>query len=378
MGGMKAVVRYATCFLGVLALWSSSGLADTTTERSGSILIFPKIVFDGSRDTFIQISNTSNSMVHAQCFYVNAAFECVNGGGDCRNNTCTGFCVRQWQEVDYHIWLTKQQPTSWAAGIGRIAFPSDDSCRSDLFRPDRDSAECYGAGIDPGRVPPVAYPFEGELKCIEVDPSGAPISGNHLKGEATIVSIYGDTSAYNAIAVLGLDGNNGDTTLCLGGEEDEETDECPSGAEYNPCPDTLILNHFAEGADDPLLGYESEVDTELTLIPCTQNFETQNPTAVVVQFAITNEFEQAFSASTTVECWGNFFLTDINPVFGVLPLGTRLVQTRMRPATSTDSGILGVMEEYHSIYDLTARAAFNLHQEGQRTTTDLIVIPQGP
>jgi hypothetical protein len=223
-------------------------------------------------------------------------------------------------------------------------------------------------------------PFQGELKCIEVDPSGAPISGNHLKGEATIVSRDGDSSKYNAIGVLGLgDSNNGDTTLCLGGER---SDVCPSGREYNACPAVLIVNHFAEGADNPLFGAESTVASELTLVPCAENFETQVPTNVTVQFAITNEFEQGFSASTTVDCWGNFFLEDINPIFAVTALGSRAVQTRVRPVNprpdSPQSGVLGVLEEYHTVDDETARAALNLHQEGEREFADLIVIPQGP
>ena len=47
--------------------------AQVTTERSASILVFPKVIADGTRDTVIQITNTSNSMVHAHCFYVNGA-----------------------------------------------------------------------------------------------------------------------------------------------------------------------------------------------------------------------------------------------------------------------------------------------------------------
>lgn len=46
--------------------------ADITTERSASILVWPKIIANGTRDTIIQITNTSNSMVKAHCFYVNA------------------------------------------------------------------------------------------------------------------------------------------------------------------------------------------------------------------------------------------------------------------------------------------------------------------
>ena len=44
-----------------------------TTEKSASILVFPKVIANGTRDTVIQITNTSNSMVHAHCFYVNGA-----------------------------------------------------------------------------------------------------------------------------------------------------------------------------------------------------------------------------------------------------------------------------------------------------------------
>jgi hypothetical protein len=47
--------------------------AQVTTEKSASILVFPKVIANGTRDTVIQITNTSNSMVHAHCFYVNGA-----------------------------------------------------------------------------------------------------------------------------------------------------------------------------------------------------------------------------------------------------------------------------------------------------------------
>ncbi len=47
--------------------------AAVTTEQSASILIFPKVIADGVRDTVIQITNTTNSMRFAHCFYVNGA-----------------------------------------------------------------------------------------------------------------------------------------------------------------------------------------------------------------------------------------------------------------------------------------------------------------
>lgn len=380
MGSVRQrVIWYAGLVVALGCLGRSLAVADVTSERPASILVFPKVVFDGDRDTMIQISNTSNSVVHLHCFYVNAEGFCQRSpstacaaDSDCGT---LGPCNPGWQEIDYNVLLTKQQPTHWAAGLGRLPDPTDPNCRVDLPSHQDDISDCYGAGMDPGRIPPVADPFRGELRCIEIDPSGAPISGNHLKGEATIVTADGVASKYNAVGVLGLDSNNGDSTLCLGGDV---SDRCPSGMEYNACPDTLIMVHFAEGADSPLLGPASTVTTELTMVPCSENFETQVPTRAVVQFSITNEFEETFSASTTVFGWGNFFLDDVNLIFDVSRLGTRVVQTRIRPSTQTTSGLIGVAEEYHAANEDTARAVFGLYQEGERVMTDLVVIPEGP
>lgn len=349
-----------------------SALADSTTERSSSILIFPKIVYNGSRDTIIQISNTSNSMVHAHCFYVDATPLCI-GIGDCLAGTCTGICEDRWQEVDFNIWLTKQQPTHWAVGTGRFTNPSDEPCDWTVGKYD-----CDGAGIDPGRVPPVSgFPFQGELRCIEVDQSGSPLSGNHLKGEATIVNaVNGDATKYNAIGLIGEPfSNNGDNILCLGGQPG---DDCPNGAEYQGCGARAILNTFASGADNPLLGPTSTVDTEVTLVPCRADYEGQVATRIVVNFLVTNEFEQTFSAGTEVDCWRSFFLTDAHPIFGVRTLQTRFVQTTMRVSNLSNSGFVGVVEEYHALGDAVARVAFNLHEEGTRASTDLIFLPEGP
>jgi len=357
-------------------LAAGSARAETTTERSSSILIFPKVVYDGSRDTFIQISNTSNSMVHAHCFYVDATPECI-GNGDCLAGTCSGRCEQRWQEVDFSIWLTKQQPTHWTVGVGRFKNPIDPQCTpGDSQHRLLPNYDCDGAGLDPGRVPPVSrFPFQGELRCIEVDQSGAPISGNHLKGEATIISADGDSAKYNAIGLLGEPfTNNGDNILCLGGGPN---DECPSGAEYEGCSERVLLDHFGEGADDLLFGPTSTVATEVTLVPCRADYETQEPTSIVIQFLAFNEFEERYSASSTVDCWRSFFLDEISNIFTV-PLQTRFMLTTMRSSNLSNSGFVGVSEEYHHLGAETTRAAFNLHDQGSRAKTDFIFIPEGP
>jgi len=358
--------------------------ADITTERSASILIFPKLVFDSHGlqtdipvDTIIQISNTSNSMVFAHCFYVNAVPPDPTHPPGPTN-------VPIWQEVDFEIFLTKQQPTHWVLSSGRLDDPTDNkSCNTD----------CSNAGFDPGRIPPAGNdPFTGELKCIEVDSSGAPINGNHLKGEATIVTTDGnaEVSKYNAVGVLGLNtdlnSNNSDNVLCLGGGV---SPGCPNGAEYNACPQTVILNHFAENATDPVIetlgngmNGGSRVSTELTLVPCTEDFENQAIPSVVVQFLITNEFEAQFSTSTTVTCWGNFRLNTIGAIGRILEvgtLGTRFAQTRIFPAGDDQPGVVGVAEEFHSqptgAAPIVSRAAENLHGEGARPLGDIILLP---
>ena len=368
----------------LVVLMAGAVRADVTTERSASILVFPKVVADGTRDTIIQITNTSNSMVHAHCFYVNGALTFPELPPGPLNPPL-------WTEVDFDIWLTKQQPTHWVVSTGRLDNPADQPC-SNLA----DNFSCNGAGIDPGRVPPVVEDFTGELKCVEVDASGSPVSGNHLKGEATVITIqedtcdglcelrgtpcstdadcppFSDVAKYNGLGVIGNENNDGDGVLCLGGEPSEE---CPQGAEYNACPQFWILNHYGEGLEDPVAGEGSTVNTNVTIVPCTQNFETQNPETVTIFVETWNEYEQVFSSFAQVTCWGDLNLADIDPTFAS-GLATPYQQTRMRPTSATRSGFMVVGTEAHTTADgFVATASFNLHTEDVRPGPDIITIP---
>lgn len=383
--------------------------AQVTTEKSASILVFPKVIADGTRDTVIQITNTSNSMVHAHCFYVNGALTRPN-------EPRSVFNPPLWIETDFDIWLTKQQPTHWVVSQGRLVNAADPPCSNTALPvgqsgglPSGGFYGCNDAGIDPGRVPPVVEYFTGELKCIEVDPSGAPLSGNHLKGEATTTTFnvcnpgspldpndgrcvletldtpcysnsdcngdVQDVAKYNAIGVIGNENNDGDNVLCLGGEPSEE---CPNGAEYDACPQFWIANHFAQGAPNPTVANGS-VETAWTIVPCTQNFETQAPQTVTIAINTWNEFETAFSSSTQVTCWDELSLDEVNPVtFSYAALGTSFAQTRLRPSAQTNSGFMMVQTEAYSSDDddgYIATADVNLHVEGERPQHDLITIP---
>jgi hypothetical protein len=396
-GSTSGTVRHWSIAIAlVLSLTAGPSKADVTIERGSSIIVFPKVIFDSGAltgnppiDTVIQITNTSNSIVFAHCYYMNALPVDPRFPPSETNPP-------RWQEINFDIFLTKQQPTHWVVGSGRTLFPGDKVCSQDgSMVTERD---CSGAGFDPGLIPLTTDPFEGELRCIEVDQSGAPINGNHLKGEATIIAEADvpaknlertEISKYNAIGILGLNtdlnSNNSDPILCLGGGV---RPGCRNGAEYNGCPDKVFLNHFSEGTDHPVataFGDTSQVTTELTLVPCTQDLENLVRPKVTVQFAVTNEFEELFSASTTVDCWGNFLLGDVPPfrIFDEATLGTRFGHTQMS-SPADHPGFIGVAEEFVlAPFNRAApaespqtRAALNLFGQGQRANGDIITVQE--
>lgn len=365
--------------------------ARITTEESASILVFPKVIAEaGGRDTIIQITNTSNTMRYAHCFYVNAA-PTVEGQPISEDNPPL------WTEIDFDIQLTKQQPTKWVVSTGR-RFPAfEDTCAGMATDPSRNcdntttgggDADCCDAGFDPGRVPPTPPDFTGELKCVEVDAGGFPLGGDALKGEATLVDpAEGDVSKYNALGLQGFDTNNMDGTLCLGGGV---TPSCPTGAEYEGCPRLWIVDHVSDGSENLVAesqGFSSTSSANLTMVPCTQNFETQAPEEVTVQFLVMNEFEQQLSASISFQCWASFALNGdeatggqpyggISTVFEEATIGTDLVKTTVRAVGN--QGVMMVLEEQYddTTNGYTARSAQNVHSSFEDVTgTDIITIP---
>jgi len=353
--------------------------ADVTTEKGASILVFPKLQANESTDTIIQITNTGNSVTFAHCNYVDASLSDIVSGLPC--DFPSQSCVPAWQEVDFEIVLTKQQPTHWLLSTGRRVDPFDGYGNN-------------GSGFDPGQVPPQAD-FQGELKCVEVDETDQPVTGNHLIGEATLKTIdgpnVGDVSKYNAIGILGNPDATGVSNPLL-----------LDGNMYSACPAKLLLNHFATGASDPVADLteaaSSSVSTELTLIPCSEDFENQVPTTSTVQFVIYNEFENRFSASTTVTCYLSTELTRIdsplNPnrsVFSAAVLGSDAATTVITPVAG-NGAVIGVAERTVSVTvaaidggadaggggaalatTRSARSAYNIHTDGS-----LIPAPDQP
>jgi hypothetical protein len=154
---------------------------------------------------------------------------------------------------------------------------------------------------------------------------------------------------------------------------------------HNSCPQTTLLNHFVDGAANPVIESlnpiwcnddECPIRTYLTLVPCNEDFENNQPSTVTVQFAIVNEFEEIFSTSTSVTCYRTFRLADVDAttgkcsidgdtcltddqciatddgfcekssVFSLGRLGSSTAFTRITPV-GLDGGVLTYAEEVH-------------------------------
>ncbi len=394
-------------------LWGLAGLcvaavaggtaraADVVSDRAGAILMYPKIVVDTQGvlypgkhvDTELQLTNTSKSVVGARCYMIDATHHCSNNPeqaclpdqpercGSTQGVTCNP--PKQWQARDFKMTLTKRQPISWKASEGLPEFPCNGNCWNEG---DRD-----GDNGDSG-IFPTGDPFMGEIRCVEVDPeTEQPTTGfnpqnnggGDLKGEVTIVTVDKskpaiDARKYNAIALEATSNNNGDDELILGGPD----------AEYAGCPNIILLDHMFEGAKPVTAGANTTwkiQKTDLTVVPCGWNFAQPSSGSIVLQFLVYNEFEQRFSTSTSVSCWRETPLADIDTrpgdggdnkysIFSVYVQGTLTGQTRMRSVAKTSSDppvantVMAVTEEF---WDCTAgngacTDAGNVHFTGVR------------
>ncbi len=344
-----------------LLLWACAGHvapvhAQPTINAGTSVLIFPKIIADGSRDTVIQLVNTSNSERYAWCFYTDAELFDVVLGGPCA--VISPFCQPLWTTTDFRIRLTRQQPTYWVASQGRPLDPTDSK-----------------TGYDPGSIPPVSSSgFVGALRCVEVDAAGFPLSGNALIGSATITDVVtGDSSRYNAVGLRGFDTNNQDFTLCLGGDVNGA---CPFGAEYEACPEQSSFGFFTEDSQDPVAG-TGTVETTLTILPCSQDYEFQIPGHATLGYKVINEFEQLLSGTASIDCWADTRLSALGFAFSFAALGTTYAQATFSPAPGSGSAVM-VADERHEITGAPPRygsAAVNVHVDGSVPGGDQMRLP---
>jgi hypothetical protein len=404
-------VRWAGWTMAVATALAVSGgqvaRADVASDKPAAIVVYPKIQVDTRQtdsqetlNTLIRLTNTNQtSPIRAHCFYLNANSHCSGGPNDGRVCTedpgvCEGlsFCVPGWQEVDFRVQLTPGQPIEWDAEHGlsgrELPIPQgvcqrrpSQRCGSDADCSPVPGGLCLlsNAGTN---IPPVSEdPFIGELKCIAVDENDVPVPRNDLKGEAILEEVETspadfDVASYNAIGIQATGVVSGATNeLTLGGPD----------AEYNGCPNYLILNHFFDDAENPVPGVDASIRTRLVLVPCSEDLLRQIPGVAVVQYLVFNEFEQRFSTSKSVNCYQDIELCNIDTpncsrsIFNVAVAGTLTGQTRINAigVPPLPSGMLGIATEEHTSNsaDIDRTAAVNLHMQGARESADVITIP---
>lgn len=397
--------------------------AQTSSDESAAILVWPKVVydsqgvlFDDPTDTLINLSSTAtSSLKQAHCFLVNATSHCEGGSADgdaCLTSaTCGGgVCKPSWNEIDFNVFITQEQPLAWYAseGLSRDDLPiaGPGQCSNNPARICLSNAQCGGGTCQIGpngqnnlgtAVPPVPEdPFIGSLTCIQYDPTQNPPvpdqspTTNALIGEGTIFTATEgllDGAKYNAVGFLATAdaGADTDNVLQLGTAAVQGT---PT-ADYTGCAGTLIFNHYFDGATDPVSvgnntnSANGEVSTSLTLVPCGNNLLTQVPGNVVAQFLVFNEFEQRFSASERVDCVYDSQISNIDTpnsdrsIWSTGVSGTLTGQTRIQGVgnAATGNGLTGIAVVSIETDPGVTSAAYSLDQMGTMAAGDLLTIP---
>ena len=311
-------------------------------EQGASVLVFPRVAAAEDRDTLVQLANLTESTAHVRCFYA--------GNGP--------------PVVAFRLELGRLQPTMWSARQGRAVDSSDLRCGAG-------NLSCVGAGNDPGEIPALIDGFEGALWCVQTDAEGRPSGGDALSGQATIEERdSGDIARHGAIGLAAAGPNDGDEALCLGGEP---RPDCPSGAEYEGCPDTWLLPHLADGTIEPATR-DGTVGVEMSLALCSQDLAASGSEARLT-FALTNELEESFSAATTVPGWSSFGLAAAGSVFRREVAGTDQVFTRIRSAGGAASGLIVAAEVVRDNGDGTARSALQPLRQGSQSGGDVLRLP---
>jgi hypothetical protein len=207
------------------------------------------------------------------------------------------------------------------------------------------------------------------LPCNEAQ--GSPCR-NDLTGGATITKVSGgevDPARYNAVGLRTFGRNNGDNVLVIGGPQ--------AAAEYRPCSEVLVFNHLFDGAYDPISD-TAQASSELTLVPCTEDFLIQQVPSVTAQFLVYNEFEQRFSTSRLVRCLLDSPISLIDTtqparsIFNAAVAGTVAGQTRI---TGVGGGLIGSATLAFDDGGTNGTSGYNLNQFADRDEADFIRIP---
>ncbi len=243
--------------------------------------------------------------------------ELLNLSGKTQELQCFWVYGDTCSEIGFFLGLTPYQPVSFLASRG-------------LFNLTGSSAPGF-FGV-------------GELKCAVVANEPTADSHNAIQGRAIVYQSDGQTVSYTAVGFQRLSDGPYTGIVRL------------NNSEYAACPNRL---HFQVLTDDSL-------PSELILTPCDQDLILQIPTELAIQFLITNEFEQTFSASVGMECTGRFSFTDIGDFFTEATLGTATAHINLR---GVQGPVLGLVIDAVNLLGVPGTAGNEPSFDGSRSAT---------
>jgi len=217
--------------------------------------------------------------------------EILNLSGSSQNLECFYVDGFSCNEVGFIVSLTPYQPVAWLASTG------------------------FSSGIS--AVPP--FFGDGELKCVVVPTEAQVDFHNTVQGRATVFGTDGTTVSLGAVGFRRLSDGDFTGTVSL------------DGSTYAQCPDKL---HFDVIADQPTS------TSDLILVPCSEDLVLQKPTTIRLTFNIINEFEEVFSAASTVTCFGRTTLGSITSQLQRGALGSDTAQLIVRPSNGPLLGLV--------------------------------------
>jgi hypothetical protein len=321
---MKSVRNFLLVLLGVGGVAGPSAASTNDPLMPGSVLVFPKFI----RGTFND-SNVSGQAVHAVTeFEINA--RCPDG---------------DWCDPNQVVNLQ----ANWVCpGCAQASFNLQTTIGGTVyFNPE-------GVVVVNGVVTPNAFPSNatteiplppcdrGYLIVWVTDGSGTAIKFNGLIGDAVIRDQSQDVQegarSYNAIEIQTGDGVvntydptdlNGDTALDFDGNE------------YEMASGQIIGPVRYENAVLP----EGNVETDLTLLTLDVVTNQSNPTATSVGLNFYDPNENLVNFGTSIACWQEQRLTDIDPSLTNQSMGRKgLVESTFAQQNGAPVSLLGLVE----------------------------------
>lgn len=281
--------------------------APPAQKLPSAFLIYPLIRASQTQQTLIEMMNLSSATVSVHCTYTTVFISSQ---------------VTSCGETDFFVTLTAQQPLAWKATTGMT-----------------------------GNGNRVAPPFfgEGTLKCVVQARSNDLTAHNALQGRA-ILSQTGQTVGYDASAFRRLSPGPFNGIIEM------------DGVTYEQCPDRLHFN---------ALSSQSGSDSELILVPCSDDLENGQPGSTTIQYAVINEFEQQFSASTPVKCFDRRNFSSISAL-RKSSTGTDTLHVVVRPVADPVVGL--VLDKFTVPGGALSVSSNNPYFEGGRSAT--VILPQ--